>query len=181
DLTLIRLARRAVGLIRIALLVVLVVFTLFTHLAPLSGRELFIIGGGSMEPSIPLGSLVVVSRIDPMMIAAGDVVTIRADNGVVITHRVLRVVDRPEGRFVELKGDANQSSDASLVPARAIVGAADHFVPFAGFAQEYLATLPGLLSVVGFLGALSVICMLLEMVERSVRPNRSPAVELTGT
>lgn len=179
-LRLVRRARRVVGLIGIALLVVLVVFTLFTHLAPLTGRELFIVGGGSMEPSIPLGSLVIASRTDPMTIAAGDVVTIRADNGVVITHRVLRVVDRPEGRFFELKGDANQAPDASLVPARAIIGGADRFVPFAGFAQEYLASLPGLLSAVGFLGSLFLISMLLEMVERSVRPSPSRAAAPTG-
>jgi signal peptidase len=169
-LTVIRLARRAVGLIGIALFGILLVFTLFTHLAPMTGRQLFIVGGGSMEPSIPLGALVVTTRIDPMTIGVGDVVTVRADNGVVVTHRVRRILDLAEGRFLELKGDANPNPDASFVPARAIVGAAGQFIPFAGFAQEFLATVPGLLSALGFLGALFLIHLLLEGPERSSRP-----------
>ncbi len=162
----IRLARRAVGLIGIALLVALIGFSLFVHVAPLSGRHLFIVGGGSMEPSIPIGSLVVVTPTDAMTVSVGDVVTIRADNGVVVTHRITRVVDLPEGRFFELKGDANQSPDASLVPARAIVGAAQQYVPYAGYAQHFLSRVPGIVAALSILGTLLLTYLLLEMVEK---------------
>ena len=138
-----RLARRVVGSIAIALLGILVVFSLFTHLAPLTGRELFTITGDSMEPGIPIGSMVAVTRTDPLTIVAGDVVTIRADNGVVITHRVARVIDRPEGRFFELKGDANPSADPAVAPARAIVGRVGEVVPVAGYLRAFLSTIPG--------------------------------------
>ena len=166
----IRPVRRVIGFSWVALFAVLIAFALFTHLAPLTGRQPFIIGGGSMEPSIPVGSLVIVSSVDPLTITAGDPVTIRADNGIVITHRVTRVVDLPEGRFFELKGDANPHADASLVPARAIVGIANVYVPYAGYVQEYLATLLGLVAAVVLLGALLLIYTLLEMLER---PSRS--------
>jgi signal peptidase len=179
-LTLIRHARRGVSLIGIALLGVVVVFTILTHLAPLAGRHLFIVGGASMEPSIPLGSLVIATQTDPMKLAPGDVVTIRADSGIVITHRVHRIVDLEEGRFFELKGDANQGPDATLVPARAIVGAADRYIPFAGFLQEYLATMPGLLSAVGSLAALFLVHILLEAAERHARPIPAEAPDLVG-
>ncbi len=142
-LSLIRLARRAVGLVWIALFALLLGFSLFTHIAPFTGRQLFIIGGGSMEPSIPLGSLVVVTPTNTMTVAVGDVVTIRADTGVVVTHRVNRVVDLPEGRFFEMKGDANRTPDGGLVPARAIVGAAQQYMPYAGYAQQFLSGVPG--------------------------------------
>jgi signal peptidase len=178
--TLIRHARRVVGLIGIALFGVLLAFTLFTHLAPLTGRQLFIVGGGSMEPSIPLGSLVIATPVDALTIAPGDVVTIRADNGVVITHRVRRVVDLAEGRFFELKGDANPGVDVTLVPARAIVGAADRYLPFAGYAQGYLATVPGLVSVLAALGALFLIHLLLEVPERPFRPIPAEARDPVG-
>jgi signal peptidase I len=173
SLTLIRLARRIVGLVGIALFAVLVAFSLFTHLAPLTGRQLFVISGGSMEPSVPLGSMVVVTPADAMTIAVGDVVTIRADNGVVITHRVMRVVDQADGRFFEMKGDANPNPDAVLVPARAIVGAANQYVPFGGYAREYLSSAVGLVAAVVVLMALFLIHVLLEALERSVR--RIPA------
>jgi signal peptidase len=173
NLRLIRLARRAVGFIGIALFVVLVVFSLFTHLAPLAGRQLFIIGGGSMEPAIPLGSLVVVTPADASTIMAGDVITIRADNGVVVTHRVSRVVDLPEGRFFEMKGDANQSADGSLVPARAVVGTANQHLPYVGYAQAVLSTIPGVIATFSILGSLLLAYVLLKMLD-TTDPTRPP-------
>ena len=180
NLNSIRLARRAVGLIGIALFAFLIAFSLFIHIAPLTGRQLFIIGGGSMEPSIPLGSLVVATGTDAMAIAVGDVITIRADNGIVVTHRVSRVVDLPEGRFFELKGDANQSPDASLVPARAIVGAADQFIPFAGYGQMFLSNAPGLVATTSLLGALLLAFLLLDRLVPPARPAPSHAREPIG-
>jgi len=165
----IRLARRVVGLIGFALVAILVAFSLFIHLAPLTGHPLFIIAGGSMEPSIPLGSLVIAIPIDVKTIGIGDVVTIRADNGIVITHRVDRVVDIPEGRFFELKGDANRDVDASLVPARAIIGAAEQFVPYAGYGQIFLSSLPGLIATASALGTLILVYLFLAVLERPVR------------
>jgi signal peptidase len=176
----IRMARRAVGLTWIALFVLLVGFSLLTHIAPLTGRQLFTIVGGSMEPSIPIGSLVVATPTDAMTIAVGDVVTIRADNGVVVTHRVSRVVDLPEGRYFELKGDANQSPDGGLVPARAIVGAADQYVPYAGYAQAFLSKLAGLIAALSVLGALFVAYMLLGLLEPPVPAVPAQAREPVG-
>ena len=169
---LIRIARRVVGLIGTTLFVVLVGFSLFTHIAPLAGYQLFIVGGGSMEPAIPIGSLVVVSQIDAGRVAVGDVITVRADNGVVVTHRVVRVVDQAGGRFYEIKGDANRSPDGSLVPARALIGRVDRFVPFAGYGQEYLSTVPGALTVLGWLGGILLVFVLLEALEPDAK--RSP-------
>jgi len=180
NLNLTRIARRVVGLIGIALLAVLVGFSVFTHIAPLTGHQLFIVGGGSMEPSIPIGSLVVVVRTDPMTVAVGDIVTIRADNGVVVTHRIARVVDLAEGRFFELKGDANQSPDGSLVPARAIVGAVEHYVPYAGYAQAFLSTGSGVIATLAVLGALLLAYLLLEMLERPARGARAQVREPIG-
>jgi signal peptidase I len=166
----IRLARRAVGFIGVALVVFFVGFSLFTHLAPLTGRQLFIVGGGSMEPSIPLGSLVIVTPTDARTVGVGDVLTIRADNGVVFTHRVTRVVDLPDGRFFETKGDANQTPDNGLVPARAVVGAADQYVPFAGYAQGFLSKVLGMVAALSLLGTLLLLYLLLEMLEPSAGP-----------
>lgn len=178
--SLIRLARRAVGLVGIALLGVLVGFSLFTHVAMLSGQQLFIVGGGSMEPSIPIGSLVLVARPDPLAVGVGDVVTIRADNGVVVTHRVTRVVDLAQGRFFELKGDANQSPDASLVPARAVIGMVQQYIPYAGYGQAFLSTGSGLIATLAVLGALFLAYLLLEMVERPARAGPAPLREPIG-
>ena len=166
----IRVVRRAVGFIGIALVVILIGFSMFTHIVPMTGRQLFIVGGGSMEPSVPIGSLVIVSRTDPMTVAVGDVLTVRADNGVVFTHRVSRILDLTEGRFFETKGDANQTPDAALVPARAVVGEAGQYVPLAGYAQGFLSKLPGMVAALALLGTLLLLSLLLEMLEEPAGP-----------
>ena len=180
NLSLIRPVRRAVGFIGIALFVVLLAFSLFTHLAPLTGRELFTIIGGSMEPSIPVGSLVIATPVDATTVTVGDVLTIRDDNGTVVTHRVSRVVDAAGQRSFEMKGDANEGQDGGLVPARAIVGTADTFIPYAGYARSFLSTLTGLIATFSFLVALVLVYMLLGMLQPTVRETSREARELAG-
>ena len=179
-LNVVRHARRTIGLIWIALFLVLAGFSLLTNLAPLTGRELFIIIGGSMEPSIPIGSLVMATRTDALTVAVGDVVTIRADNGVVYTHRVSRVVDLPEGRFFETKGDANERPDGGLVPARAIVGTAAQYLPYAGYARSFLSTVTGLVAAVAGLGALLLLYVLLGLLVPSAPAAPAPARKPAG-
>ena len=178
-LKVISVARRLVGLVGIVLFVALAGFSLVTHVAPLTGQQLFIVGGGSMEPGIPLGSLVIVTRTDARTVVVGDVITVRADNGVVITHRVYHVIDSADGLLFETKGDANQSPDAGLVPARALIGAAKQYVPYAGYAQEFLSTVPGLLAAVSLLGACPLAYLLLEMLSPRVDARAPAAVKST--
>ncbi len=152
----IRIVRRAVSLIGIALLLVLIGFSAFTNLAPLTGRQVFVIIGGSMEPAIPLGALVVTIPTDASVIAVGDVVTLRADNGAIVTHRVIRISDGSDGRSFETRGDANDSPDAGLVPSRVVVGVVSHYVPYAGYAREFLTTIPGMVTALASLGAVFI-------------------------
>jgi signal peptidase len=180
NLSLIRIVRRAVGLVGIALFCLLAGFSLFTRVAPLLGSQLYIVGGGSMEPTIPTGSLVLVTHVDADAIEVGDVITIRGESGVVITHRVSGVVDSSRSRSFELKGDANRSPDAGLVPAAAIVGAAGQFIPYAGYAQSYLSTLGGQVTALALLGAFLLAYVLLEMLHGHARATAVPSQEPVG-
>lgn len=161
----IRPVRRSVGLVWVALMVLLVSFVALINLAPSTGRTLFIISGASMEPGIPLGALVAVHPVEPATIVAGDVVTVRADNGVIITHRVVRVVVAGDQRLFELRGDANENADPALIPGHAIVGRLDFFVPVAGYLLAFFSMRLGLLAVIGVLGSLLVAHRLLEKLE----------------
>jgi signal peptidase len=180
-LSLIRHSRRAVGVVGFALFVVVAGFSLFIHVAPLTGRELFTVVGGSMEPAIPTGSLIVATPVDEQKVAAGDVLTFRSDSGsAVVTHRVVRVVVQADGTSFETKGDANRDPDAGLVPARAIVGAADLYMPYAGYAKAFLSSPPGLVAALSVLGALLLVYMLLEMIERPARATPAQGREPIG-
>ena len=51
------------------------------------GYEIYNVVSGSMEPEIPVGSILYVKRAEPEEIIPGDVIAFRRD-GSVITHRV---------------------------------------------------------------------------------------------
>ncbi|TGY38335.1 signal peptidase I [Microbacterium laevaniformans] len=88
---------------------------------------------GSMEPALPVGSLLLVVPTSADEIRPGDIITVNRPGGRgLVTHRVVTtsVVD---GRAtVELKGDANATVD----PDAYVVGAAERVVlaiPWAGY------------------------------------------------
>jgi signal peptidase len=115
-----------------------------------------------MAPAIPLGALVAVAPTDPSSIEIGDVVTIRADNGAVITHRVVEIDDSESVVWLRLKGDANDSIDAAPVPFRMVVGTVTAIVPFAGYLVGALTLPSGVAAVVAWFVALSLAMWLLD-------------------
>jgi len=125
--------RRLLDALLIALILVVLVGVVLGKLVPLTGRETIVIGGRSMEPTLPLGSAVVNGRADPATLAAGQIVSLKAGpQNTLYTHRIVAVIDRPDGRWVQTKGDANPEEDPTLVPASAIVGRTEFIVPLAG-------------------------------------------------
>ena len=128
----------------------------------------FVLRGGSMEPAIPVGSLISLETVPASRIRANDVVTLRSDNGVVITHRVVHAVQLPDGLFFEVKGDANTASDPALVPARAVLGRVAMHLPWAGYLAAMLGTASGLISLLALLAAGLVAIWLAEEVEADI-------------
>jgi signal peptidase len=68
---------------------------------------------GSMEPTIPTGSLAVVHEIPASQIRIGDVVTVDRPGQLPVTHRVTSVQGGGEMRTITLRGDANPVDDAA--------------------------------------------------------------------
>jgi signal peptidase len=119
-------------------------------LAPTIGRQVFAIRGASMSPTIPMGAAIVVveTPIDDMEI--GDVITWQAANGAFVTHRLVGFHEENGARFVQTKGDANESPDPSAVPESSVVGVVDSWVPIAGYALIIMSTPTGLISWLSF-------------------------------
>jgi signal peptidase I len=119
-------------------------------LAPTIGRQVFAIRGASMSPTIPMGAAIVVLErpIDDMQV--GDVITWQAANGAYVTHRLVGFTEEDGARFVQTKGDANDSPDASAVPESSVVGVVDAWVPIAGYALIMMSTPTGLISWLSF-------------------------------
>ena len=158
--------RRIVDIALITLILVVLVAVGLGRLVPLTGRQSIVIGGASMEPAIPLGSAVVVTPVDSSVLLVGDVVSMKVDeSATTYTHRIVDVVDRPDGRWVRTKGDANDTLDPTLIPPTAIVGRVDLMLPLIGYLVALMSLPVGILFVLGLAATLLAIAWLLESLE----------------
>ena len=121
----------------------------------LAGIDSYTVRGGSMSPSVPLGALVLVEQVPASDIVAGDVITFRAPNNTVVTHRVLGRSAGTDPMFIT-KGDANPTPDPDMTPASAVIGRVALSIPFAGSALVQLATGAGMLIAAALLVSLMV-------------------------
>jgi signal peptidase I len=96
-----------------------------------SGLGTFIVTGGSMEPSIHKGSLVLVQPVSPSEISIGDVITFQQYDQTT-THRVIGVGQSAAGLVFKTKGDANVVADPEDKTFPAQVGIVRLALPFAG-------------------------------------------------
>ena len=116
-------------MITIAAAVVVLCIVLLTRPgeAPsIAGYTLFRITTGSMEPTYPVDTLILVKKTDPSRIQTGDVISFYSSDpaldGAVNTHRVTGV--RTDGTHwsYKTKGDANNVEDAYGTSETALIG-----------------------------------------------------------
>lgn len=120
------------GLISNLLLVVVIVLCIPVTVPRMFGYESYNIVSGSMEPEIPLGSLVYVKDIAPEEVAVSDVIAFTGGvSDAVITHRVT-VNDADQREFIT-KGDANDREDLAPVSYDRLVGKVEYH--FAGLGR----------------------------------------------
>lgn len=101
---------------------------------------------GSMEPSIPTGSLVVVRPEKTYQ--KGEVISFKnpLDLKSIVTHRIYKL-SLLEGSYVT-KGDANKVPDLSEVRKGNILGKVTYSVPYVGYFAEFTKTKNGLVLIV---------------------------------
>lgn len=115
-------------------LVIAIAVCLFFTLQSLSlgyvsfgGTSMFRVVTGSMEPEIPVGSLLVSKKADVKTISVDDIVCFRSKEqsvrGIIITHRVIEIFTTPDGSTVlQTKGDANLTADVNVVTQDNLIG-----------------------------------------------------------
>ncbi|WP_077301338.1 signal peptidase I SipW [Virgibacillus pantothenticus] len=128
----------------------------------LFGYQLKTVLSGSMEPEIQTGSIIAIKMIsETNEFKKGDVITFKADENKLVTHRIVDTTSTKNGVVYTTKGDNNNAEDSSPVLAENVVGEYKGFtVPFLGyfinFAQSpngsiFLLILPGVL-LLGYAG-----------------------------
>lgn len=111
-------------------------------------QNCFAISGGSMEPSISKGDLVITQAVQTVQIQPGDVLTFRDKSGKqYFTHRVVSVDSRNGLLFT--RGDANQIDDPTPTSASYVVGRVVKTLPLLGWPHLCLSSSWGLVVVFG--------------------------------
>jgi signal peptidase len=166
-----RAGRRA-GVVALVAATVFYVGLLALHYQPL------VIVTGSMQKTIPVGSLVVDRTVDPSKLQVGDVITFAKPIGEkgVDTHRIVAISRRGATRLFRTKGDSNSVADPWVI--RFDHGMAAHrmvfSVPYAGNALLFVRSPTGRLTLVA-LACLLVLMSLLEAIAATGRRAPAPA------
>ena len=93
------------------------------------GYETYNVTSGSMEPALPVGSVIYVQYVEPETVKTDDIIAFFS-GGSVVTHRVVNN-NLFEGKFTT-KGDANPMVDFSDVPYSDLVGVVKYHIPVLG-------------------------------------------------
>ena len=104
----------------------------------------FVVMSGSMEPTIPVGSVVFVQDVSAADIDEGDVITFsKGTRTVPTTHRAIEVYRSDVGvRFVT-KGDANEDRDPEPVYRSDLVGKVTLKIPYVGYLSAFASSRAG--------------------------------------
>ncbi|MBO5783630.1 MAG: signal peptidase I [Clostridia bacterium] len=133
-------------IISMALMVLMILLAVLMAGVRIFGVQIYMVLSGSMEPKYPTGSLLYITAADPDKLEEGDVITFRLHGSVTATHRIVEVVtDEATGEEkFRTKGDANESTDESLVAKEDVVGRAVFCIPLLGYLAAFIQQPPGL-------------------------------------
>jgi signal peptidase len=123
------------------------------------GYEPMVIVTGSMQKTLPVGSLVVSHKVDPRVLQVGDVISFQKPIGAkgIDTHRIVAIKNDHGKRLYQTKGDNNPVVDPWMitfdpgVPAHRVAFS----LPYAGNALLFARSSGGRLSLVG------LVCLIL--------------------
>lgn len=103
---------------------------------------------GSMEPTLPVGSVVLIREQDPSAFVEGDIMTFMSNDpslaGKVVSHRVMEVIDNENNGLMFLtKGDANEDPDLAAAIAPNVIGRVVYDIPYLGYVLNFMRTKNG--------------------------------------
>lgn len=157
---------RVIGSLFAVALVVLVAISIVPRFF---GYTPYAVLSGSMEPELPVGSMVFVHDVDPSALQEGDNVTFYRSDGAVVTHQIFEIDQ--EAKEIGTQGIANKKSDGSIAhdaqktAFSQIIGVPILCIPYLGYVNAYCTTPPGLYIVVVLAALLLIASVLLDRCE----------------
>ena len=102
------------------------------------------INGGSMEESIPAGSLIIARWVPDEQVRVGQVIVAKEPGRAAIAHRVVSLQEDGGNVLVQTKGDANHTPDPEpyVLPQRVLTP--EYVIPYLGYLVLFVKTPLGL-------------------------------------
>ena len=150
------------------LLIGIVVLFLAPTLPFKSSVEIKIVKSGSMEPAVKTGSIVIIKSTGVYNI--GDIITFGEDTptNYPTTHRIVTTKEINEETFYQVKGDANEEADPTLINKRDVIGKVIFTIPNAGYILDFARQPIGFILLIAFPAALVILNELVDIV-REIR------------
>jgi len=98
-----------------------------------------VIMSGSMEPVVPVGSVVVVGRVDPDDVKVSNIIVFQRSNSKTL-HRVMEKIVENDSYYFKTKGDANEDPDPWIVQPEQVQGSLLLTIPYYGYLLYFAGT-----------------------------------------
>lgn len=157
------------------ILIVLAALVLAFAGVRVAGLTPYAVLSGSMEPELPVGSLIYVRAVDPATLEAGDTVTFRKGSGVIATHQAYEV--DVQNSLIRTQGIANKNPDGSIaqdaepVSFTDVIGVPVACIPYLGYVNTFVTSVPGMVVV----AAVAVAAVAATFVASSLERDRTEA------
>ena len=118
----------------------------------LGGYTPMIVLTGSMEDVIMSGDVILAKSTPAEDVKVGDIITFfdpASKTDSVLTHRVVEITEIDGELAFRTKGDANNTEDKDLAPAKNLIGVYQLRIPGLGNVAMFMQTTPGLIVCVG--------------------------------
>lgn len=149
-----------------ALLIMLIVLCIPFTLPRFVEYQAYTVISGSMEPAIPVGSLVYIKEMEPENVLKGDIIAYYGgrDSNAIITHRVVenRVI---MGEFIT-KGDANRTEDMNPVSYDHFIGRVELHIPQLGVVAQIMTSQEGKIAAACMIGLAVVLHLIAAVLGR---------------
>lgn len=124
------------------------------------GWKPFIVLSGSMEAEICTGDLVIVKEVDPSILKKQDIIAFKEDE-IVITHRIVDIIEENGIKKYITKGDNNNTQDKGYVMDEQVEGLYQFKITGLGNLAVFIQT------PIGMVVSLSIPVLLLILVQMS--------------
>ncbi|OUN17394.1 signal peptidase I [Gemmiger sp. An87] len=141
------MVKKVCNLLSTIILIVLLAASVVIFVPMLLGYKEMVVLSGSMEPAIPVGSLIYVKPVEAAELAVGDVCTYRLPDGeTFVTHRVVSI--DADAQTMVTQGDANEDPDLDIQFSQ-VYGRASFHLPYLGFVTQNIRTSVGIMTICG--------------------------------